>query len=74
MKTSTCMFTVILSSLFISGCDNPKSAEWYKSHPDEMNDRYNKCKASGDDTQDCRNARQARFELRQKNAPIPNFN
>lgn len=74
MKTSLCIFTVILGSLLLSGCDNPKSTQWYKEHQDEMNQRYKVCESSGDDSQDCKNAREARFELRQENAKVPNLN
>ncbi|MEQ9886707.1 EexN family lipoprotein [Pectobacterium zantedeschiae] len=74
MKTSLCIFTVMLGSLFLSGCDNPKSTQWYKEHPDEMNQRYKACESSGDDSQDCKNARAARFELRQENAKVPDLN
>ncbi|MEI3776543.1 EexN family lipoprotein [Pectobacterium brasiliense] len=74
MKTSLCIFTVILGSLFLSGCDNPKSTQWYKEHPDEMSKRYKACESSGDDSQDCKNAREARFELRQENAKVPDLN
>ncbi|KHS85162.1 EexN family lipoprotein [Pectobacterium carotovorum] len=74
MKTSLCIFPVILGSLFLAGCDNPKSTQWYKKHPDEMSQRYKACESSGDDSQDCKNAREARFELRQENAKVPDLN
>ncbi|MDG0796731.1 EexN family lipoprotein [Pectobacterium punjabense] len=74
MKTSFCIFPVILGSLFLAGCDNPKSTQWYKEHPDEMNQPYKACESSGDDSQDCKNAREARFELRQENAKVPDLN
>lgn len=50
MKTSFCIFTVILGSLFLTGCDNPKSTQWYKEHPDELSQRYKACVSSGDDS------------------------
>ncbi|HCM9655489.1 TPA: EexN family lipoprotein [Enterobacter kobei] len=55
MKSIICFLT--LSILFLSGCDEqPKSTEWYKDHPKEMNEKYGECKISGNDTPDCRNA------------------
>ncbi|MEQ9844026.1 EexN family lipoprotein [Pectobacterium brasiliense] len=74
MKTSLYIFPVILGSLFLAGCDNPKSTQWYKEHRDEMSQRYKACESSGDDSQDCKNAREARFELRQENAKVPDLN
>ncbi|MDI3360319.1 EexN family lipoprotein [Lelliottia sp. V89_10] len=72
MKALYCSF--ILGILFISGCnESPKTVEWYKEHPKEMNDTYTKCKASGDDTPDCRNAISAYRKLNRKSAPAPDF-
>lgn len=74
MKTSFRILTVILGSLFLAGCDNPKSTQWYKEHPDEMSKRYKACESSGSDSQDCKNARKAQLELRQENARVPDLN
>jgi hypothetical protein len=74
MKISLCIVPVILGSLFLTGCDNPKSIQWYKEHPDEMNQRYKACESTGEDSQDCKNAREARFELRQENTQVPDLN
>ena len=64
-----------LALFTLSGCEQPaKTPQWYKAHPDEMNRRWAECKKSGDDTQDCRNAIEAHFQVQQKNAPIPDFN
>lgn len=64
----------ILGILLLVGCDNTKSVEWYKSHADDMNAKYKICISSGDDSLDCKNARAARFELRQENAKVPDLN
>ncbi|MFE4110600.1 EexN family lipoprotein [Kosakonia sp. YIM B13611] len=74
MKISHFTFSVMLGILLLTGCDNPKSIQWYKEHPQEMNQHYISCESSGDDNQDCKNARQARFEQRQGNAKIPDLN
>ncbi|MCB5323342.1 EexN family lipoprotein [Yersinia intermedia] len=74
MKISLCIVPVILGSLFLTGCDNPKSTQWYKEHPDEMNQRYKACESTREDSQDCKNAREARFELRQENTQVPDLN
>lgn len=72
MKNVYCI--LVLSLLFLSGCDSqPKSISWYKEHPKEMNDTYAKCKISGDDTPDCRNAISAYKKLKRKSAPVPDF-
>ncbi|TCT92482.1 hypothetical protein EDC48_101292 [Gibbsiella quercinecans] len=74
MKTSLYLFPIISGALLLTGCDNPKSKQWHKEHQDEMNTRYTACEASGEDSQDCRNAREARFELRQESAKVPDLN
>ncbi|AUQ42657.1 EexN family lipoprotein [Yersinia ruckeri] len=74
MKTSLYIFLIILVSFFLTGCDIPKSTQWYKEYPDEMNPRYKVCESSGEDSQDCKNAREACFELRQENTKVPDFN
>ncbi|EMB4337273.1 EexN family lipoprotein [Citrobacter freundii] len=74
MKTTLCIYPIILAFLFLTGCDNQKSTQWYKEHQNEMNTRYKACESSGEDSQDCKNAREARFELRQENAKVPDLN
>lgn len=65
---------IILGVLLLVGCDNTKSVDWYKSHIDEMNAKYKTCISSDNDSLDCKNARAARFELRQENAKVPDLN
>ena len=74
MKTSILLIPIISGFLLLTGCDNAKSTQWYKEHQDEMNIRYKTCESSGDDSQDCKNVREARFELRQGNAKVPDLN
>lgn len=62
-------FTVLLTA-----CDKPQSVDWYKEHTNEMNKLYEKCKSSGEDTQTCKNVKEAHFQIQQKNAPITDFN
>lgn len=66
---------VLLSGSFIlAGCDEkPKSVDWYMEHPTELKKVFVDCKASGDDTQNCRNAKSATFRLKQRDAKIPTF-
>ncbi|WP_210461814.1 EexN family lipoprotein [Pantoea ananatis] len=69
-------FTIALLVLtgFISGCDDEqKTKEWYKEHPDKMNEVILKCQQTGDETLNCRNAKAAHFENQQKNAPVPQY-
>ncbi|MCW2474447.1 MULTISPECIES: EexN family lipoprotein [unclassified Symbiopectobacterium] len=74
MKTPFLLYPALLATLLLAGCDSPKSIAWYKAHPNELTVRYKECEYSGDDSQDCRNVREARFQLSQENAPVPNFN
>jgi hypothetical protein len=74
-RTLCLSLIITLSALTLIGCDEQaKTTQWYKSHPDEMNKIWAKCKKSGDDTQNCRNAIDAHYQLQQSNAPIPDLN
>jgi len=64
----------VLIAFAITGCDEAKSVDWFKDHPSEMNEVLAKCKASGDDSQNCRNAKEARQLIQQKDAAIPTYN
>lgn len=68
------MIVILLFSGVISGCDEaPKTKEWFRDHPDKMNEVFSKCQQSGDETLNCRNAKAAHFEIQQKNAPVPQY-
>ncbi|MBB1584959.1 EexN family lipoprotein [Serratia sp. OS31] len=61
-------------SFILAGCEEkPKSVDWFKEHPVELATVIKDCKASGDDTQNCRNAKDANFRLKQRDAKIPTF-
>lgn len=74
MKTPFLLYPTLLGILLLAGCDAPKSIAWYKAHPNELQARDKACKVSGEDSQDCRNVREARFQLSQESAPVPNVN
>lgn len=64
----------VLSFVVLSGCsEEVKTRAWYMEHPKELAEVFAKCKASGNDTPNCRNAIEAQFRIKQANAPIPTF-
>ncbi|RMP02726.1 EexN family lipoprotein [Pseudomonas syringae group genomosp. 3] len=64
----------VLGFVLLSGCsDEVKTRAWYMDHPKELAEVFAKCKASGDDTPNCRNAIEAQFRVKQSNAPVPTF-
>ncbi|SCX56573.1 EexN family lipoprotein [Kosakonia sacchari] len=74
MRPSLYILPIISGLFFLAACDSPKSTQWYKSHQDELSTKYKECELSGEDSQDCKNAREARFELSQASAPVPDLN
>lgn len=74
MKKPFLLYPALFCILLLAGCDAPKTIAWYKAHPNELQARDKACKVSGEDSQGCRNVREAQFQLSQENAPVPNFN
>lgn len=64
---------ILLGIFFLQGCDDTKSKDWYKEHVDQMKERYEQCKESGSDSQDCRNVKEAHFEWVQLHAKPLDF-
>ena len=74
LKVSGVGVLVILVAGLLSGCEEEvKSVDWWKEHPAELKEKIFECKETGEDTNNCRNAKGAAFRLRQQNAPIPTF-
>lgn len=68
ISTLTLCFSVI-------GCkEEAKTTKWYKEHPDELKLVYEKCQNSGDATENCKNANEAHYQIKQLNAPTPDLN
>lgn len=64
----------LLGMVILSGCsEEVKSREWYMDHQKERAEIYQKCRESGNDTPNCRNAIDAQFQIDQKNAKPPTF-
>ncbi|EAN4225157.1 EexN family lipoprotein [Salmonella enterica subsp. enterica serovar Anatum] len=65
----------LISALILTGCDEqPKSKQWYMDNPEEAKVQVDKCKASGDDSVNCRNAKSALFQIKQESAPVADLN
>jgi len=48
----------------LSACkEETKSMVWYKTHPSELVEVYKKCKTSGEDSDNCRNAFDASMKI-----------
>ncbi|EHV2051925.1 EexN family lipoprotein [Salmonella enterica] len=59
----------------LAGCkEEAKTTKWYRDHPDELKVVYDKCKKSGDASENCKNANEAHYQIEQLNAPEVNFN
>lgn len=60
--------------VLLAGCkEEAKSVDWYKQHQSELTKVYQDCKASGDDSDNCKNAKEAHFDIQQKDAPVTQF-
>lgn len=74
MKIIFSVMVVVVMGL-LAGCkEEVKTKEWYKSHPTELAEVYKKCQQTGEDSDNCRNVREADNEIKRLNAPIPTFN
>ncbi|MXO07932.1 EexN family lipoprotein, partial [Klebsiella pneumoniae] len=62
------------SDLFNKAKEEAKTTKWYKEHPDELKLVYEKCQKSGDATENCKNANEAHYQIKQLNAPTPDLN
>lgn len=76
MKLSTCAFLLLASFITtgFTGCsEEPKTKQWFKDNPDELNKVYTECQKTGDESVNCRNAKAAHQDIQQKNAPVPKY-
>ena len=65
---------VLALSALLAGCkEEAKSVDWYKANRSELAKVYQECTASGDDSDNCKNAKQAHYDIQQKDAPITQF-
>lgn len=48
---------VFIMASMITACDQTKSKDWYEAHPKETIEVHDKCMKSGDDSDNCRNAK-----------------
>ncbi|EAZ8023777.1 EexN family lipoprotein [Salmonella enterica] len=67
------IFTLFLSALILTGCEETKSVEWWTEHHDEAVKKEAECKKSGSDSQNCRNVKEANFRYQQLHAKEPSF-
>lgn len=76
MSSKKIIFVTTLSLCFsIVGCnDEAKTTEWYRKHPNELKIVYEKCQKTGSSTENCKNANEAHFQIKQINAPTPDLN
>ncbi|EOO1782908.1 EexN family lipoprotein, partial [Escherichia coli] len=69
------LFTIISGLMALtSGCkEEAKTTKWYRDHPDELKLAYEKCQKSGDASDNCKNANEAHYQIKQLNAPTPDL-
>lgn len=57
-----------------AGCkEEAKTVKWYKDHPDELKVVYAKCQGTGESSENCENASEAHYQIKQLNAPSLKF-
>ncbi|EEI7343747.1 EexN family lipoprotein, partial [Salmonella enterica] len=54
--------------------EEAKTTKWYRDHPDELKVVYDKCQKTGSASENCKNANEAHWQIKQKNAPEVDFN
>ncbi|WP_326469268.1 EexN family lipoprotein [Enterobacter wuhouensis] len=64
------IFYLVLITYLTVGCDDTKSIDWYKEHPDKMHKRNSECKQLDKHSDDCQNAMLAERRWRQSNVRI----
>lgn len=52
----------LIAILLLAGCSKPKDVAYYKGNPAERAKSIEACSSSGEDSDDCRNAKQAETE------------
>ncbi|WP_054177353.1 EexN family lipoprotein [Citrobacter sp. CtB7.12] len=68
-------FATVLLFFILTGCeDEAKTTKWYKDHPDELKTVYDKCQKTGTATENCKNASEANYQIKQLNAQTPDLN
>lgn len=53
----------LIAILLLAGCSKEKDVAYYKDNPAERGKRTAECDTYHDDSQDCKNARQAQLEV-----------
>jgi hypothetical protein len=68
------LFLIVSSISILSGCNEEvKTTKWYRDHPDELKVVYEKCQKTGSASENCKNANEAQYQLKQLNAPEINW-
>lgn len=66
---------IVISGFSFLGCkEEAKTTKWYKEHQEELNVVYERCKKTGDASENCKNANEAHYQLEQLNAPTSDLN
>ncbi|AUU37411.1 TPA: EexN family lipoprotein [Proteus mirabilis] len=72
MKTKLLIGAV--SILFLSACgEEVKSVQWWQEHADEAQKKVTECSSNGNDSENCRNAKDGLFRHKQLTAKSPSF-
>lgn len=68
------LYLIVSSISILSGCNEEvKTTKWYRDHPDELKVVYEKCQKTGSASENCKNANEAQYQLKQLNAPEINW-
>jgi hypothetical protein len=67
------ILTGFISVFILTGCEETKSVDWWKEHHAEAVKKEAECMKTGDDSQNCRNVKEANFRYQQLHAKEPSF-
>ncbi|EMR0499923.1 EexN family lipoprotein [Citrobacter freundii] len=70
MKINT-ILTALIFPIFLAGCEETKSVEWWTEHHEDALKKEVECKKTGSDSQNCHNVKQANFEYQQLHSKRP---
>lgn len=75
LSNKTIPFATVFLFFALPGCeDEAKTTKWYRDHPDELKTVYDKCQNTGSASENCKNASEANYQIKQLNAPTPDLN
>ncbi|EFB70441.1 EexN family lipoprotein [Providencia rustigianii] len=64
----------VVSAFLLSACsEEVKSVQWWQEHAEEAQKKVDECSVNGNDSENCRNAKDGLFRHKQLTAQSPSF-